>query len=244
MSTTLIPPLSQPATRIGVSSTDLPRPAGRVHRQHEDDTPQRLVIGNATWKEYLHLSEGVGERRLRVTFDGKRVEIMAVSNMHEFWKTFLAMLMERLFVEMEINVHGYGNVTLRHNQAERALEPDECYYVRRFEQVRDHIVDPDKDPTPDFVIEVEISRSVLDRLPIYAALNVLEVWRYDGDKITVLLLNEQGQYDESANSGVLPTLPMADFATFVAGMASKGTLVVARELRRWLRERGLVPAGN
>jgi Uma2 family endonuclease len=47
-----------------------------------------------------------------------------------------------------------------------------------------------EDPPPDLVIEVEVSRSVLDRLGIYAALGVPEVWRHDGETVRVLRLNE------------------------------------------------------
>lgn len=245
MSTTLNPTMSLPATRMEAPSSDQPNPAGRVSRQREDDTPQRLVLEFATWEEYLQLSDGVGERRLRVTFDGERVEIMAVSNPHEFWKKFLAFLMERLFVETETNFRGYGNVTLRRKNVERGLEPDECYYIRRYDQVRGRIdLDPTKDPTPDFAIEIEISRSVLDRLAVYAALDISEVWRYDGERIIVLLLNEQGKYDESAASALFPKLPIAEFAAFATRMAAESMNIVARELRKWLREHGVTPAGN
>jgi hypothetical protein len=49
------------------------------------------------------------------------------------------------------------------------------------------------------MVEIEITSPSLDKLPIYAALMVPEVWRYDGQKLTILLL-KAGGYTESENS--------------------------------------------
>ncbi|MBO0719619.1 MAG: Uma2 family endonuclease, partial [Blastocatellia bacterium] len=36
------------------------------------------------------------------------------------------------------------------------------------------------DPPPDIVVEIDIHHSSVAKLPIYAALGVPEIWRYDG----------------------------------------------------------------
>ena len=41
------------------------------------------------------------------------------------------------------------------------------------------------DPPPDLVIEVDITRSSLDKLSIYAALRVPEVWRYTDGEVEI-----------------------------------------------------------
>lgn len=49
------------------------------------------------------------------------------------------------------------------------------------------------DPPPDLAIEIDITSSSLDRLAIYASLGITEVWRFDGDRLTIYVL-EDGYY--------------------------------------------------
>ena len=46
-------------------------------------------------------------------------------------------------------------------------------------------LDLERDPPPDLAIEIEISRSAIDKLAIYGDLGVREVWFYDGDAIRI-----------------------------------------------------------
>ena len=48
-------------------------------------------------------------------------------------------------------------------------------------------VDLTSDPPPDLALEVEGTRSALDRMGVYAGLGIPEVWRYDGDTFWVHL---------------------------------------------------------
>ena len=41
-------------------------------------------------------------------------------------------------------------------------------------------IDLEVDPPPDLAIEIEITRSALDRIGIYGALRVPELWRFNG----------------------------------------------------------------
>jgi Uma2 family endonuclease len=38
---------------------------------------------------------------------------------------------------------------------------------------------------PDLIIEIDLSHPSLDKFPIYAALRVPEVWRYDGQQVHI-----------------------------------------------------------
>ena len=44
------------------------------------------------------------------------------------------------------------------------------------------------DPPPDLVLEVDITHPSLDKLSIFAAVGVPEVWRYDGERVRMLAL--------------------------------------------------------
>jgi len=75
------------------------------------------------------------------------------------------------------------------------LEPDECYYVAHAADVaaKDKL-DLRIDPPPDLAIEVEISPPDVARVPIYAALGVPEVWRYDEEGLRPMRRTRSGTY--------------------------------------------------
>uniref|UniRef100_UPI0025E0522D Uma2 family endonuclease n=1 Tax=Okeania sp. SIO2F4 TaxID=2607790 RepID=UPI0025E0522D len=55
--------------------------------------------------------------------------------------------------------------------------------------------DFNNDPPPYLAIEIDITSSSLERLTIYAALGVREIWRFDGEKLFIYCLKE-GSYQE------------------------------------------------
>ncbi|RPI89193.1 MAG: hypothetical protein EHM42_03435 [Planctomycetaceae bacterium] len=56
-------------------------------------------------------------------------------------------------------------------------------------------LDLEVDPPPDLAIEVEGSRRITPRLPIYAGLRVPEVGCWRKDELPVLRLTDDGRYD-------------------------------------------------
>ena len=104
----------------------------------------------------------------------------------------------------------------------RGLAPDECYYIANAPQVagRDHI-DLRTDPPPDLAIEVDVTSSSLNRMGIYAALAVPEVWRLDGPALTFHVpgpggrdLCPPGSHDGGQSPGNLP--PLGSISTRIA----------------------------
>ena len=76
-----------------------------------------------------------------------------------------------------IPIQSTGATTLKAQLKERGLEPDQSYYITNESLVRGcDDLDLEHDPPPDLAIEVEISRSALDKLAIYGDLGVSEVW--------------------------------------------------------------------
>src|SRR5207237_3040543 len=71
-------------------------------------------------------------------------------------------------------------------------------------------------PNPDLAIEVDISPPQVDRVGIYTALRVAEVWRFDGETLVIERLTPEGTYAAVEASGFLP--------------------VRAEEIRRWIVE--------
>jgi hypothetical protein len=82
-----------------------------------------------------------------------------------------------------------------------------------------------------------VTNSCLDRLSIYAFLQVPEVWRLEGDTLTFHVLGSR-QYNSAAANRSFPQITPADLLPFLqqARTASDQNAVVA-QFRTWLRQR-------
>jgi hypothetical protein len=98
------------------------------------------------------------------------------------------------------------------------------------------IPDLEIDPPPDLAIEIEMTRSALDRIGIYGALRVPELWRFDGRTLRVLLLQPEGSYKESATSAAFPSVPMDEIARFATREGVRDENALLDEFLAWVRE--------
>jgi Uma2 family endonuclease len=209
---------------------------------------ERLLLTGVRYADYVRLTDWCdAERRraVRLTFDRGKLEITVVGNIHERFKKVVALLIEAWIEETGGDYAPSGEFTHLRADLEVGLQSDECYYIQNAPRVyglRD--IDLSKDPPPDLAVEAEVSNPVLDKLRVYAAFGVPEVWRYDGRRLAVLLLQPDGTYRESPTSRALPTLPLAELPRFLALAASVdiGYATIARQFRAWVRS--LPPAPN
>ena len=208
----------------------------RRRHGHGDDIPRRAFrASGVSWAEYLAFSDSLGERHVRVTYDRGEMEFMTISPLHDRIKHVFVLLLGVLSEEMNISVVGYGSMTQRREDLERGLEADECYWIEHAELFRGRTdVDLRRDPPPDLAIEVEISRSTLDRMGISAALGVPEVWRCDGETLRVCLLGAEARYADAPHSRAFPFLPMEELLRFV----QTGAPLMNNELLRHLPHLG------
>ena len=70
------------------------------------------------------------------------------------------------------------------------------------------------DPPPDLIIEIDITSSSLNRLPLFAAVGVPEVWRYEKGAIKIYQLHG-GIYDESPVSRWFPSASAEQLAQWL-----------------------------
>jgi hypothetical protein len=87
------------------------------------------------------------------------------------------------------------------------------------------------------MIEIDWTHSSLDRLAIFAALRVPEVWRFDGQTLHVHVLGSEGRYSVSQQSRAFPFLPFSELARFVALRSNQSETDGVRQFRAWVRER-------
>jgi Uma2 family endonuclease len=195
-------------------------------------TDQRLLLSDVDWSTYDRLLRDLEGRHLRFNFDQGQLEIMTVSAEHERVKKLLARLLEVLTEVLNIPVLSLGNTTFRREDSARGLEPDECWYIAHEAQMREReTIDLAIDPPPDLVIEIEISRSVIDRIEIYAALGVPEVWRCDGRRLSVEVLSEDGQYAESDHSPTFPQIPLSGIIDHLNQRGQTDETTIVRSFR-------------
>lgn len=188
-----------------------------------------------SWETYEHLVEDLGEQHLRLTYHRGRLTIMSPLPKHDRVKKFIGRMIELFALEMRISMSCYGSATWKRGDMDAGLEADECYYVQSEPLVRGKDnVDLNVDPPPDLAVEVDITRQVLARLPIYAALGVPELWHYRNDKLRVLVLKD-GAYVPADTSLAFPMLKPADLERFLALRTTMEETTLMTQFRDWVR---------
>jgi Uma2 family endonuclease len=189
-----------------------------------------------SWETYERLlAEIVESAGTRFTYDEGTLEILVVSFGHENPNRTLAYLVEVVAEETQRDLHRAGSTTFKRKDLAKGFEPDSCFYIDHAEQVRGkEELDLVTDPPPDLVIEVDITRSSLSRFPIFAALGVPEVWRFDGNRVTMHRL-ERGSYAQIEASLALPPLTASQATVFLDESRQEKSTVWLRRVREWVR---------
>lgn len=197
----------------------------------------RVLLHNVSWEAYEQIGEILRDRpSLRLTYDRGSLEIMTTSARHEQYKKILGRMLETLAEEFGLRILPSGSATFRREDLERGLEPDECFWIQHAAQMRMGTEwDPATQPPPDLVIEVEITRSAVPRMEIYAALGVPEVWRFSESGLKVCVLQPDQSYQVISRSPTFPTVPVEEIPRFLQPQEEWDYLGVIRTFREWVR---------
>jgi len=203
---------------------------------------ERIVLRDVDWAFYEQVVDSIPEgSHIHVDYDGKDLELMSPTSLpHQVAKTLLDQLVGVVAEDLLIPYKGLGSTTWKRPKIRRGPEADECYYfkpeklaaaavakARRSKDVADY-------KNPDLAIEVDITHSKFDRPGIYAALNVPEVWRFDGERLVIERLGEDGRYAAVEASGFLP-IRAEEVVRWVVEEDSSDQSAWARRLRAWVR---------
>ena len=96
--------------------------------------------------------------------------------------------------------------------------------------------DIETDPPPDLAVEIDITSSSIDRMGIYAALRVPEVWRLDREGLSVHHLGANGKYKEKDRSRAFPFLPMDEVRRFVREAETTDETTLMHSFHDWVRD--------
>ena len=202
----------------------------------QDRTEQRFLLHSVSWHGYETLLREIGDRHLRITYDNGDLELMTLSFGHENAGEWIGRLIFFLALEWNLPVCSGGSTTLKQSVRRKGLEPDKCFWIEHEKDVRGKKEwDASTDPPPDLAVEVDITRSSLDRMGIYAALGVGEIWRYDGHDFEVLALSAAGKYVKKARSRVFRSLPVKELAEFVTRLGADDEVRQIRAFVEWAR---------
>lgn len=201
------------------------------------ESGQAIWLDSIGWGTYRRIGRAFQDRPLRITYDRGRLEIMTTSSLHERIKHLLGVLIVALAEELDLDIAGFGSMTFQKRERRRGLEPDECYWIQNAAAVQGKTeFELGVDPAPDLVVEIEVSRSVINRLGILKSLRVPEIWTCDGSSIRVRTLSASGRYTMQAHSRCFPFLTPADLMPFIERGIQTGDTKLLKEFRAWVRQ--------
>lgn len=202
----------------------LPQPIGE----------RRVVLRSLNWQGYTAIRQTLSpDRNTRLTYSQGLLEITMPLEIHEFSARLIERFIYILVMELGMDMKTMGSTTLERETLDRSAEPDNAYYIQNQSLVAGRDVDLDQDPPPDLVVEVDITHTDIDKLQLYAAMNIPEFWRYNGDSWRIYCL-QNSVYQEVDSSPLFPGIPKLKLYHFLAS-ARLSEIKADRELREWLR---------
>ena len=200
---------------------------------------ERVVLQHVAWETYERLlADHLDSSVPRFTYDRGVLEIVSPSLDHERTKASLTSLVEIVADERGLEFFNFGSMTFKREDLAQGFEPDVTFYFASEPVVRGRDrIDPAVDPPPDLVIEIDVSRHSLNKLPIYAAFGVPEVWRVRNGIVTVYVrkAGSSDEYAEDVPSLVLPPLTGEILTRFLAQRVELGRAAWVRSIHSWAR---------
>ena len=191
----------------------------------------RMVLENVSWETFVALSEEREGSVPRMTYDNGVLEMMSPKRKHENLGRLIGRMIEAYSETRGIEILSVASVTVKRSDLKKAYEADESYYITNLKQVlANEELDFDVDPAPDLVVEVELTSTVIDKLELFAAMEVREVWRHDGASVRFYRL-ANGKYELISTSSELPGLQASLINQFLERRLEFGETTFIREFR-------------
>jgi Uma2 family endonuclease len=195
---------------------------------------QVVLLRNTSWATYQQLLNERGENvSPRFIYDRGLLEIMVLSSEHEQLKSAFSLLCELTLAELGIDVASTASTTFQREDIERGYEADLSFYLAQASRIRTlSRLDLKTDPPPDLVIEIDITHSSLDKLSVFAATGVKEVWRYRPQNLTIFRL-EDGAYRTMESSEALPGAHQDDILLLIGESLIMPRPTWIQRVREW-----------
>ncbi len=195
----------------------------------------KVLLEKIPWKKFETILEELGEHRsARIAYENNILEIMTPFPEHESNKEILSDLIKDLLEELNIDFYSLGSTTFKNEQMAKGIEPDNCFYLQNEAKVRGKKrLNLNIDPPPDLALEIDVTSRT--HLPIYAALGVPELWRFEEGKLQINVLRVQ-TYIEVEFSPTFPDLPLKNvIPQYLEQVKLKGRNKTIKAFRAWVR---------
>jgi len=196
-----------------------------------------VILSNVAWRTYRQFVDETMDiiRSPRFYFDEGNLLIMSVSPEHEYYNRIIASLIDILAEQFQQNWIALGSTTYTNDEIEKGFEPDSCFYFANEPKIRGvKRFDFTIHPAPDLIVEVDITSLSTFRQHIFAAFGVPEIWRFDGNKMQILRL-ENDKYIEIANSLALPKITPEKLTEFIQKSETLSRFEWINEVRTWAK---------
>ncbi len=196
---------------------------------------QKLIMQGVGWDFYEQiLAEYTDSNALHFAYDDGILEIEMPKYDHEKVNRCLSRLIEYICLELDMDFANAGSTTFRQEKKTKGCEPDTAFYLANADSVRNlDNIDLSVDPPPDLVIEVDVTSPSLDKMPIYAALGVPEVWLFKNEKVEFFQLVGKS-YRKVENSISLPILSVEKANEFLLGGLTDKPKEWFKEVKDWV----------
>ncbi|MEO8073799.1 MAG: Uma2 family endonuclease [Acidobacteriota bacterium] len=199
---------------------------------------QKLILQGISWDFYEQiLEEYKDSNAVHFAYDDGFLEVEVPLAKHEIPNRILQDLVTVICVEKEIDFINAGSTTFRKRAKAKGVEPDTCFYIQNETKIRGKLeIDLQTEPPPDLVIEVDVTSPSLNKMPIYAALEVSEVWLYKGQKVVFYKLFG-GIYQEIEKSLAVPILSSVKATEFLQKGLKESSSKWFKEVREWANKK-------
>lgn len=197
---------------------------------------QRFLIRNIDWTTYQTISEALNGRHYYMSFDGKDLELMTISDEHAQCRGLMRDFVVVLTEETGQPRRTSGDMTMNREDLKQGIESDESFYITNAPKVQRRKINLAVDPPPDLAIEVDLTTDLRRRLGIYAQIGVPEIWSYDGSTASIFQRQADGKYAAAEKSRYFAFLTAAVLSDFLGqrGLVDEDALLLS--FRKWVRQ--------
>jgi len=195
----------------------------------------RVMLYGVSWEQFEKILENLGNHRAAlIAYDNGTLEIMTPLPEHEYFKEVIGDAVKDVADELDIDYASYGSTTWRKQIKMAVFDPDNCFYFQKEAIARGRLdLNLSKgDSPPDLALEIDITHKSLARFPIYARLEVPELWCYNSGELKIYHLRDS-VYVEAEIILALSQLPIKELPPVIEPHRAEGQRTVRKAVRVW-----------